>query len=451
MAFVMVCWLLAMISGLSWACWSTGLFTAATLLAWGWAQWTSLGHWAVWGQGVVLGSTPWWLAAQRTRDARLLRRLHAEEAVHMTRLAETARSLLALQASTKETEGRIAEITDVYHVTKATVGTLRLPALFTALLEVSSRMLGAHGLRLIDLSEPAPSVLRARRTDDGRLVIAAQPTEASDASAVAGSSVAASHELSDLEADMVSRVRATIRAEGSGSLRGVVTLPQGATGVLWAPLWQDRTPLGVLIADELPAEQAKTFSMVADQLALQLSRIQLYHRVETLAVTDALTGLFVRRYFLERAGEELSRSRRHGLSCVLLMIDLDEFKRKNDTFGHLVGDVVLRDVAHLLQRHLREIDLLARYGGEEFILLLVETTVEQALPIAERLRQLVELQPIRAYDEQLTQTISIGLAGFPEHAQTVEELIERADQALYAAKRAGRNRLIQWSERLTVV
>ena len=165
-------------------------------------------------------------------------------------------------------------------------------------------------------------------------------------------------------------------------------------------------------------------------------------------MTDSLTGLSVRSYFVERAQAELSRSKRHGLSCALMMVDLDLFKQKNDTFGHLVGDVVLKDVARLLHSNLREIDLIGRFGGEEFLLLLVETKVEQAMAIAQRLRQLVEVHPIRAYDELLTQTISVGLAAFPEDAQTLDELIERADQALYAAKRQGRNRVVAWSEAL---
>jgi diguanylate cyclase (GGDEF)-like protein len=90
------------------------------------------------------------------------------------------------------------------------------------------------------------------------------------------------------------------------------------------------------------------------------------------------------------------------------------------------------------------VDLIARYGGEEFILLLIETDAEHALPIAQRLRQLVELHPIRAYDELLAQTISIGMATFPQDGQTLEALIERADQALYAAKHAGRNRVVTY-------
>jgi diguanylate cyclase (GGDEF)-like protein len=129
----------------------------------------------------------------------------------------------------------------------------------------------------------------------------------------------------------------------------------------------------------------------------------------------------------------------------VLLSDLDLFKMKNDTYGHLVGDTVLLVVAALMRRSLRRIDLMGRYGGEEFIILLVETTPEEAMLIARRLRQLVELHPIRAYDELLRQTVSIGVACFPEDGDSLQALIDRADAALYAAKRAGRNQIMRWA------
>ncbi|MBI3319865.1 MAG: GGDEF domain-containing protein [Candidatus Omnitrophica bacterium] len=190
---------------------------------------------------------------------------------------------------------------------------------------------------------------------------------------------------------------------------------------------------------------------MAQQLSLQLARVHFYRTVESLAMTDTLTGVSVRRYFLEWAAEELLRASRHHVPATLLMADLDSFKSKNDRYGHLVGDVVLREVAQLLRNRLRGIDLMARYGGEEFVLLLIETGPEQAGVIAQRLRQLVETHTIRAYDEVLMQTVSIGLAGFPEDGHTLEELVERADQALYAAKRAGRNRVVKWAKNLASV
>lgn len=130
------------------------------------------------------------------------------------------------------------------------------------------------------------------------------------------------------------------------------------------------------------------------------------------------------------------------------MIDLDAFKAKNDTYGHLAGDVVLRETCQRLRHSIRGMDLLARYGGEELVCLLAETDPARAMKAAERLREVVEIQPIRAYDEVLHQTISIGVACAPEDGATVEMLIARADAALYAAKRAGRNRVMRWTKDL---
>jgi diguanylate cyclase (GGDEF)-like protein len=430
MIFVTLCWVLAMLSGLFWARLWTGVLTVLTVASFLWTQGATLADGVGWAQLVALGITPWLLAFQRMRDQRLLRRLHGEEAEHANQLSEAARALLSLQRSTQQLEREIAQITDVYHVTKDTARALHLTELFTASLEIAPRLLHAHAMRLIDLSGNPAQILRAVRRADGRMVM-------SD-----------TNHLSEMEQAIISRAISTGQPSSAGSEQLRCALPEGVSRVAWAPLWRDQKPIGVLVADELPPEQIQMLSIVANQLSLQLSRIHLYARVEALAITDALTGLFVRNYFLERAGEELTRTTRHQLACTLLMVDLDHFKEKNDTFGHLVGDVVLRDVARLLQQNLRDIDLIARFGGEEFILLLIETTVEQAMPIAQRLKQLVEVHPIRAYDELLTQTISVGSAGFPDDAQTLEQLIERADQALYAAKRSGRNQVVRWSAAL---
>ena len=428
MLVVIACWILAMISGLCWARVWTGIFTAATLITFMWTQAGMLTGWIGWVQMAALGITPWLLAAQQGRDGQTLKYLHVKEAQRMASLSEAARALLSLQSSAQQLEAQITEITDVYHVTKETSRALHLAELFATSMEIAPRLLNTRGLRLIDLSEPAPHILRATRSTDGRMV-------AGDA-----------NHVSDMEQAIITRSLASGQTMSASTQELGCALPEGLSRIAWSPLWREQRPIGVLVADELPEPQLKTLASVANQLSLQLSRIHLYERVEALAVTDALTGLFVRQYFLGRAREELARSKRHGLSCTLLMTDLDHFKQKNDTYGHLTGDVVLRDVARLLKRNLREVDLIARFGGEEFILLLIETDVEHAMPIAQRLRQLVEIHPIRAYDELLSQTISIGAAAFPKDAQTLEALIERADQALYHAKRTGRNRVVTCAE-----
>jgi len=409
-------WIVAMAAGLSWARWIVAAATALTLATSIVLHPAGLAHPSGWCALVVLGLTPWLVAGQRTRHERLLKRAHGAEAVQLIQLQERSRTLTQLQSDNQHIESQITKISDLYHVTKETAKAMRFDELFAFSLELLPKLLDVQGWRLVDLSrgsEP-PVVLRARRGPDGRLI--REP----------------SSQLLPAEAEVISRVEAS-RVAGS------------ADGLSWAPLWNEQKPIGVAIADHLPPDQVETLSIVANQLSLQLARIRLYETLEAAAVTDTLTGIFVRRYFLELAGEELQRSKRHGLPCSFLMVDLDLFKAKNDTCGHLVGDVVLREVAQLLRKNLRGIDFIARYGGEEFILLLIETEAEQALAVAERLRQLVEVQPIRAYDETLSQTVSIGLACFPEDGHTLQELIDHSDHALYAAKRAGRNRVMRWS------
>lgn len=428
MLLVTLCWLLAMCSSLWWRRVWTGVCTAITAAVFLFTEASPLSTGLSWAQLCVFTMTPWLLALQRERSHAALQALHAEEAERSSQLSEAARSLLTLQGSQQQLEREIAQMTEVYHVTKETSRAMHLRELFEASIRITPKLLAARGMRLIDLSRDPAQALRAVRSADGRLVI--EPTNS----------------LQEMEQAVIDQALKTGRPASAGAKELACRLPEGMSRVAWAPLWRDQKTIGVLVADELPDEQIPILAIVANQLSLQLARIHLYEQVEAMAVTDSLTGVFVRRYFMERAQEELTRAQRHTLSCTLLMVDLDRFKQKNDTYGHLTGDVVLKDVAGLLQRNLREIDLMARYGGEEFIILLIETSVEAAMPIAQRLRQLVELHPIRAYDELLTQTVSIGTAGFPEHAKTLEALIERADQALYTAKRGGRNQVIQWSE-----
>ena len=433
MRFTLIWWVLAMMSGLLWTRPWTVALTIAAALAFFWTQAATLAHGSGWLQPAVIILTPWWLAWQRGQEEARRAQLHAEEAKQMAQLSESARALLSLQASTRQMETQIADITDLYHVTKETARTLHLRDLFIASLHIAPRLLNARGLRFIDLSGEAPHVLRASRGADGRMLLS--PDSAT--------------QLLDMEQAVIKEVASSGRPASATARELSCPLPEGISRVSWAALWRGQQPIGVLVADELDEPQLKMLTIVANQLSLQFARIRLYGQVEALAVTDALTGLSVRGHFMERAREELARSARHALACSLLMIDLDLFKQKNDTYGHLVGDVVLREVARLLQRNLRPIDLIARYGGEEFILLLIETGIEQAMSIAERLKQLVGVHPIRAYDEVLMQTISIGVAEFPSQAQTLETLIERADQALYAAKRAGRNRVEQWKKAMS--
>jgi diguanylate cyclase (GGDEF)-like protein len=161
-----------------------------------------------------------------------------------------------------------------------------------------------------------------------------------------------------------------------------------------------------------------------------------------LSARDPLTGLSNHREFFRLLREETQRSQRYRHPLSLLMIDLDYFKRVNDTYGHPAGDRVLCAVAGIIRRELRQVDHVARYGGEEFAVILPETAVSEALAIASRIRQAVAARPLAISEgEGVELTISIGLAVFPDDAAAEEGLVEQADQALYAAKAAGRNRV----------
>ncbi len=166
-------------------------------------------------------------------------------------------------------------------------------------------------------------------------------------------------------------------------------------------------------------------------------------RLADMALTDPLTQLPNRRHFEEVLRAELDRVRRHGGACTVVMIDVDYFKHYNDSVGHLAGDTVLRELGDVMRRELRLHDMVSRYGGEEFALIMINAGTAEARPIVERLLRDVFDHPFRHRDIQPAGrlTVSAGMASFPEHGVTYGQLLRKADDALYAAKRAGRNQV----------
>jgi diguanylate cyclase (GGDEF)-like protein len=170
---------------------------------------------------------------------------------------------------------------------------------------------------------------------------------------------------------------------------------------------------------------------------------EFHRRITELITHDDLTGLLSRKSFILEMKREMARSNRYGHPFGLLMMDIDHFKQVNDTYGHLVGSQVLREVAAVIRETLRDSDIAGRYGGEEYIALLPETDRNRAQEAAERIRQAIERTPFTASlsnpHYKLRLTISIGVASYPEDATDINTLIEHADQAMYTAKRRGRN------------
>jgi two-component system cell cycle response regulator len=167
-----------------------------------------------------------------------------------------------------------------------------------------------------------------------------------------------------------------------------------------------------------------------------------YHEeIYRLAIVDGLTDIPNKRYLFEFLNRELARSSRHARPLSVLVFDIDRFKSINDDHGHLCGDQVLRDMANRLKGVIRAEELFARYGGEEFVMVLPETTLHDALLVAERVRALVESEPFRFDGEALRVTVSVGVAATTGEAIDPAELLQKADEKLYEAKNAGRNRV----------
>jgi diguanylate cyclase (GGDEF)-like protein len=213
-----------------------------------------------------------------------------------------------------------------------------------------------------------------------------------------------------------------VKHESSGWLR----MTQMASGM--API-----RAGTLHTEDVNVNWRGIAGRTAELKDSQINLIEANRRLSDLAVSDFLTGVLNRRGFFERASAEMARHKRKSQPFCVLLIDLDDFKRINDTFGHDAGDLALRLVADAFRLDLRPTDLLARYGGEEFIILLPESTEKLAMPLAERLRVAVERIELLHNDQGIVLTVSIGVANSAT-ASDLNAAIVEADRNLYAAK-----------------
>jgi diguanylate cyclase (GGDEF)-like protein len=238
---------------------------------------------------------------------------------------------------------------------------------------------------------------------------------------------------------------------GDGA-NGVAVASAGDSGMrawLGVPIRRYEEVVGVLSVQSreprvFGSDEERVLEAIGAQAGTAIQNARLYE----LATVDGLTGLFVRRYFDARLREELERARRYKSTFSVLMLDVDDFKKLNDTYGHGVGDRVLREVAQVMRRAMRGVDIPARFGGEEFAVILPRTGLLDAHAVAERIRlDLADLR-IAADDKVVRVTASLGVSGFPDSGgDSAEELVKRADTALYRAKRTGKNRVeLFWGE-----
>ena len=217
------------------------------------------------------------------------------------------------------------------------------------------------------------------------------------------------------------------------------------------PLSYEKELLGILIflspiPNAIRPYQIELLKVLGNQAASSLANAKFHAEIERMAITDGLTGLFNHRNFQEKLAAEFRRLERFSAPLSLLLIDIDFFKKINDSYGHPAGDEVLRGVARVIRETVRSVDIPARYGGEEFAALLPGTNHEGALKMAERLRESIEKTRFPFEGKELRVTVSIGAATSPHDAVAKEELVEKTDKALYYAKRNGRNRCVPWKE-----
>jgi diguanylate cyclase (GGDEF)-like protein len=222
----------------------------------------------------------------------------------------------------------------------------------------------------------------------------------------------------------------------------------GIRALIGVPLKIKDRPFGILYLDDFtdrtfPSGRLRLLSILASFASMSIENAQLHQKTRHLACTDGLTGLFNYRHFKKTFGDEMARSIRYHKPLSLIMFDVDDFKKFNDSFGHPVGDQVLAGIAEILRRSLREVDLIFRYGGEEFIAILPEAGIDEAVVAAERARRAIQCDT-PAYIKEIVDpivTVSVGVANFPLDGHDADALLKATDDLLLRAKKEGKNQV----------
>src|SRR5450830_349803 len=292
-------------------------------------------------------------------------------------------------------------------------------------------------LREVRDANPPTRFLTTHAEIDRKFVIGVDPEEQESERSHVGDEIFADDELPEVLAGRRPQANTLFANEFGVWVTGLAPV-RDAKGRIVAAVAADLPALSRAESEALRGDGRQTFASMLQTAAVRLSR------AEIDAITDALTGLYNHRYLHERLSEELHRARELGRPLTALFCDLDHFKGYNDAHGHSAGDAVLREVAHLIEQSVRNVDIAARYGGEEFVVLLVETGREAALAVAERIRERIRAAGFTAHGTPLT--VSIGIAGYPEDAERREELLDKADWAMYLAKRRGRDQVATFAK-----
>jgi diguanylate cyclase (GGDEF)-like protein len=333
-----------------------------------------------------------------------------------------------LNQRTSELEKFQAQLEVVYENTRALTAMLDVDGLVREVTRILGKILGYRYYAMILRDKDDHFYFRARK---------------------AGKSTSFHLKAIDMsKMELVARVCKSdeaIRISNSAGRDDYIHLSDKPGSLLIAPLLAHGQNKGVLIAedekkDAFSERHLQMLSTVARSAALALENAELHRRTEELTLNDELTQTFNYRYFVQKLQEEKRRALRYELPLSLIMVDIDWFKKLNDSYGHEVGNIVLQQLSKVIKSCIRDVDIFARYGGEEFAIILPQTPQSEAVHIGERIREQVENETIQIDEDKQTKiTVSVGISSFPENGKSQEELVSIADQALYRAKGEGRN------------
>jgi diguanylate cyclase (GGDEF)-like protein len=236
-----------------------------------------------------------------------------------------------------------------------------------------------------------------------------------------------------------------------------IALNEGIRSLVCVPLVFQHEIMGILYLDDFvprsfDREKMNLLSILASFAAMAVHNATLHKQTKLMTITDALTGLHNQRYFKQFFRQEMLRAKRYHKPFSIIMLDVDDFKSYNDSFGHATGDQMLSNLGALIMRTVRGVDVAFRYGGEEFIVLLPETRLDKAILAAERLRESVQRGTAGNLVPGATRgvTVSIGVASYPENADKMDELFNIVDSLLYRAKRCGKNKVYHQESLLNI-
>ncbi len=342
-------------------------------------------------------------------------------------------SLRLAVAQKSKTDEKLTSLSDI---TKSIVSILDKEKLFNTLLEKSLQLINAEqgSLMIVD-HETSELVVEARKSVDDMVQ---EHMRVNKTEGISGMVIERGGALlvEDIEKDPRIRKVNRPRYRTKSFLSVPIKIEDRLAGVLNL---SDKIKGGVFNAEDL-----NLLESFISNVAIAIERSILFRQTEKLqklSITDHLTGLYNRRYLNRRLAEEITRYNRYKHPFSFIMLDLDKFKEYNDTFGHIAGDNLLKNLAHVMETSLRTIDIAARFGGDEFVTIFPQTPKIDAIQISNRLKEKID-KALRGHNAEMPLSVSVGLATFPDDASSIMDLIEKTDQALYLAKKGGGNRVV---------